>query len=229
MRWPFLLWTPFSVYFKRIYLAFLSQNRYNSKACNRELVLERHGFRMRIGLVRHFKVNCPHKKMMTSKEFREWSEKYEVSKVMIKPVEMYGIEWDICYASDLPRAITTAKEVYSGNLQIDKLLREVDNAPFINSDKLKLPFEVWHVCGRLAWFFRSKSQPETIKGTRKRIHKFLDKIDWSKENVLIVFHGFMLYNFQKELRKRGFRGENVRRVKNGFLYEYVKVDKKHRN
>lgn len=179
---------------------------------------------MRVGLLRHFKVNCPHKKIMTSKEFREWSEKYEVSKVMIKPVEMYGIEWDICYVSDLPRAIATAKEVYSGNLYIDKLLREVDNAPFIHSEKIKLPFELWHVCGRLAWYFKSKSQPETIEGTRKRIHAFLDKVDWSKENVLIVFHGFMLYNFQRELRKRGFQGKKVKKVKNGVLYEYIRED-----
>ena len=27
---------------------------------------------MKIGLVRHFKVDCPHKMMMTSEEFREW-------------------------------------------------------------------------------------------------------------------------------------------------------------
>lgn len=179
---------------------------------------------MRVGLLRHFKVNCPHKKIMTSKEFREWSEKYEVSKVMIKPVEMYGIEWDICYVSDLPRAIATAKEVYSGNLYIDKLLREVDNAPFIHSEKIKLPFELWHVCGRLAWYFKSKSQPETIEGTRKRIHAFLDKVDWSKDNILIVFHGFMLYNFQRELRKRGFQGKKVKKVKNGVLYEYIRED-----
>lgn len=179
---------------------------------------------MRIGLLRHFKVNCPHKKMMTSKEFREWSEKYEVSKVIKRPVEMYGIEWDCCYVSDLPRAITTAKEVYSGNIVIDKLLREVDNAPFIHTDRLKLPFEVWHICGRLAWYFKSKSQPESIIGTKKRIAKFLDKIDWTQENVLIVFHGFMLYNFQKELRRRGFKGEKLKVVKNGVLYEYVRDD-----
>lgn len=179
---------------------------------------------MRIGLLRHFKVNCPHAKMMTSSEFREWSEKYEVSKVIKKKVDMYDIEWDICYASDLPRAITTAKEVYSGNLKIDKLLREVDNAPFINTDKIRLPFEVWHVCGRLAWFFKSKSQPETRIQTRKRINDFLDRIDWSKDNVLIVFHGFMLYNFQKELRKRGFLGEKLKLVKNGVLYEYLREE-----
>lgn len=177
---------------------------------------------MRIGLVRHFKVNCPHKRMMTSEEFRKWSEKYEHSRVIKKPVEMYGIEWDVCYSSDLPRAVTTAREVYSGNIQVDKLLREVDNAPFIHLERLRLPFEVWHVCGRLAWLFRSKSQPETIRGTRRRINRFLDKIDWSKENVLILFHGFMLYNFQRELRKRGFCGKRVRHVKNGFLYEYIR-------
>ena len=176
---------------------------------------------MRIGLLRHFKVNCPHKKMMTSGEFRQWSRKYEKAKVIKKKVEMYGIQWDICYVSDLPRAITTAKEVYSGNLKIDKLLREVDNAPFIHTERLKLPFEVWHVCGRLAWYFKSKSQPETIEGTRRRINAFLDRIDWSKENILIVCHGFMIYNFQKELRKREFKGEKLKIVKNGVLYQYV--------
>lgn len=181
---------------------------------------------MRIGLLRHFKVNCPHKKMMTSKEFREWSEKYEVSKVIKKKVDMYGIEWDICYASDLPRTVTTAREVYSGNILLDKLLREVDNAPFIHTERIRLPFQVWHVCGRLAWFFKSKSQPETISGTKKRINEFLDRIDWSKENILIVFHGFLLYNFQKELRKRGFSGEKIRIVKNGVLYEFIRENEK---
>jgi len=177
---------------------------------------------MRIGLLRHFKVNCPHKKMMTSKEFREWSEKYEVSKVIKKKVEMYGNEWGICYASDLPRAVTTANEVYSGNVLIDKLLREVDNAPFIHTERIKLPFEIWHLCGRLAWYFKSKSQPENRIETGKRINQFLDRIDWSQENILIVFHGFMLYNFQKELRKRGFSGAKLKLVKNGVLYEYTR-------
>lgn len=181
---------------------------------------------MRIGLLRHFKVNCPHKRMMTSSEFREWSEKYEVSKVIKKKVDMYGIEWDVCYVSDLPRAITTAKEVYSGKIKIDKLLREVDNAPFIHTERIRLPFELWHICGRLAWYFKSNSQPETIEGTKRRINQFLDKIDWSKENILIVFHGFMLYNFQRELRKRGFKGEKLKLVKNGVLYEYVKENSK---
>lgn len=176
---------------------------------------------MRIGLVRHFKVHCPHKRFMTSKEFRLWSEKYEHAKIIKNEVEMYGITWDICYSSDLPRAVTTAREVYSGNIYFDKLLREVDNAPFIHTERIKLPFFVWHICGRLAWLFKSKSQPETIHGTKKRINQFLDKIDWSKNNILIVSHGFMMFNLQRELHKRGFKGTKVRHVKNGVLYEYT--------
>lgn len=180
---------------------------------------------MRIGLLRHFKVDCPHKNWMTSEEFREWSTKYEHARVMKKRVNMFGIAWDVCYCSDLERAVTTAKEVYVGNIYIDKLLREVDNAPFIHSEKIKLPFFVWHICGRLAWFFKSNSQPESIRGTRKRVRKFLDNIDWSKDNILIVSHGFLIFNITIELFRRGFMGKRIRRVKNGILYEYVKKKK----
>ena len=182
---------------------------------------------MKIGLVRHFKVNCPHKHMMTSEEFREWSQKYEHAGVIKNKVNMYGIDWDICYSSDLQRAVTTAKEVYSGNIYVDKLLREVDNAPFIHTERLKLPFSIWHFCGRLAWFFRSRSQPENIKGTRRRVHHFFRNLDWSKDNVLIVSHGFLIFNFIFELFRLGFVGKEVHRVKNGILYIYeISDDKK---
>ncbi len=181
---------------------------------------------MKIGLVRHFKVDCPHKVMMTSKEFREWSEKYEHARILKKKVNMSGIHWDICYCSDLERAVETAKEVYSGNIYVDKLLREVDNAPFINTDHLKLPFPIWHFCGRLAWFFKSKSQPEDIKGTRRRVRKFFRQIDWSQDNILIVSHGFLIFNFIYELFRLGFVGKEVRRVKNGILYLYEIPDYK---
>lgn len=176
---------------------------------------------IRIGLLRHFKVDCPHKTMMTSEEFREWSEKYEHSGILKKHVEMYGIDWDICYSSDIPRAVATAKEVYSGNIYVDKLLREVDNAPFIHTERLRLPFAVWHVCGRLAWYFKSKSQPESIAETRKRIRTFLRNIDWSQENILIVCHGFMIFNICIELFRMGFKGTKLRRVRNGILYQYT--------
>lgn len=181
---------------------------------------------MRIGLVRHFKVDCPHKTMMTSEEFREWSEKYERAGLIKNKVNMYGIVWDICYSSDIKRAVTTAKEVYSGNIYLDRLLREVDNAPFIHTERLRLPFPIWHFCGRLAWFFRSKSQPENIRDTRRRVRHFLHRIDWDKENILIVSHGFLIFNFIFELFRLGFAGKEVHRVKNGILYIYELPEEK---
>jgi broad specificity phosphatase PhoE len=181
---------------------------------------------MKIGLVRHFKVDCPHKFLMTSKEFREWSEKYEHAGIIKNKVNMYGIHWDVCYSSDLERAVTTAREVYSGNIHLDKLLREVDNAPFIHTERLKLPFPIWHFCGRLAWFFRSKSQPESIHDTRKRVRGFFRHMDWSKDNILIVSHGFLIFNFIFELFRLGFVGKEVHRVRNGILYIYEISDDK---
>ncbi len=175
---------------------------------------------MKIGLVRHFKVNLPHEIMMTSEEFRDWCEKYENAGVLKKRVNMYGTKWDICYSSDMKRAFTTAKEVYSGKVMVDKLLREVDNMPFVHSDRLRLPFYLWHICGRLAWFFKSNSQPEGVRETRRRIKKFLRQIDWDKENILIVSHGFLIFNITWELFRLGFIGKKVRRVRNGILYEY---------
>ena len=181
---------------------------------------------MRIGLVRHLEVDCPHKNMMTSEEFREWSEKYEHAGVIKNRVNMYGINWDICYSSDLKRAVTTAKEVYSGNIYLDKLLREVDNAPFIHTERLKLPFPIWHFCGRLAWFFKSKSQPEDIHATKKRVRRFIRRLDWEKDNILIVSHGFLIFNFIFELFRLGFVGKEVHRVRNGILYIYELPDNK---
>lgn len=181
---------------------------------------------MKIGLVRHFKVDCPHKVMMTSKEFREWSEKYEHAGILKKEVNMYGIDWDICYCSDMERAVETAEEVYSGNIYVDHLLREVDNTPFIDTERVKLPFPIWHFCGRLAWFFKSNSQPEDIRGTKKRVRKFIRKIDWSKDNVLIVSHGFLIFNLIYELFRLGFVGKELKHVQNGFLYVYEIPDYK---
>ena len=175
---------------------------------------------MKIGLVRHFKVDCPHKFWMTSEDFREWSEKYEHAGVIKNRVDMYGVQWDICYSSDLERAVKTAKEVYSGNIYLDQLLREVDNAPFIHTEQIRLPFPIWHFCGRLAWFFRSKSQPEGIHDTRRRVRRFFSHMDWSKDNILIISHGFLIFNFVFELFRLGFVGKEVHRVRNGLLYIY---------
>ena len=46
------------------------------------------------------------------------------------------------------------------------------------------------------------------------------RLDWEKENILIVSHGFLIFNFIFELFRIGFVGKEVHRVKNGILYIY---------
>jgi len=84
---------------------------------------------MRIGLVRHFEVNCPHKWFLFDEEFQEWVRQYDCSPIRMldmldMPVEKY--KWEKCYSSNLPRAIEKTFDVddlisHLSNLVISKL------------------------------------------------------------------------------------------------------------
>ncbi|MCE5220578.1 MAG: phosphoglycerate mutase [Clostridium sp.] len=183
---------------------------------------------MRIGLIRHFKVNCHKNLFMTSKQFKEWEEDYNKSDVLIKNVELLGIKWDKCYSSTLIRAIITAQHVYKESIVKNDLIRETIIDPIFKSN-FKLPYWFWAVSGRLAWYFNHKSQEENKTITRDKARKFVDvlqdeaKIDGS-ENILIITHGFFMYSLQKELKKRGFIGKLTISPKNGVLHLYKKEE-----
>jgi len=181
---------------------------------------------MRIGIIRHFKVNCHKILFMTSKEFKEWEENYNKSDVIINNVELRGIKWDKCYSSTLIRAIVTAQHVYKGNIVKNDLIRETIIDPIFKIN-FKLPYWFWAVSGRLAWYFNHKSQEENKILTKDKARKFVEAlIDEAKiegtENILIVTHGFFMYSLQKELKKRGFIGKLIISPKNGILYLYKK-------
>ena len=181
---------------------------------------------MRIGIIRHFKVNCHKSLFMTSKEFKEWEENYNKSDVIRNNVELRGIKWDKCYSSTLIRAIVTAQHVYKGNIVKNDLIRETIIDPIFKSN-FKLPYWFWAVSGRLAWYFNHKSQEENKILTKDKARKFVKTLlDEAKiegtENILIVTHGFFMYSLQKELKKRGFIGKLITSPKNGALYLYKK-------
>lgn len=181
---------------------------------------------MKIGLIRHFKVNYHKKLFMTSKEFKEWEKNYNTSEVIIKDVNLRGIRWDKCYCSTLIRAIKTARYVYKGEIAQSDLIRETIIDPVFITNK-KLPYWFWAVGGRFAWYFNHKSQEENKNTTIDKAEKFVEllldeaKRD-DKENILIVTHGFFMYSLQKELKKRGFIGKLITSPKNGVLYLYEK-------
>jgi broad specificity phosphatase PhoE len=174
---------------------------------------------MRIGLVRHFKVNLKKNKFMTSKQYNEYTKKYDVSDVI--PNELViDAQWDKCYCSSLSRAITTAKTIYHGEIIITDKLVEIPSVALVNM-KIPIPYLVWGILGRFAWIRNHTSQPEGRKVTLKRINEIIDIILKEKsENILIVSHAGTLYEIKKILRKKGFQGEKFTKARNGKLYIY---------
>ena len=178
---------------------------------------------MKIGLVRHFKVISPKgKKYLTSTEFNNSMSGYDVYPVKPNKIDIDCSEWDVCYASTLSRAKTTAKTIYDGDIVETPLIVEVPLTAFVNTSA-RLHYMVWQIFGRIAWFFSIKSQPEIKSQTLERINQFIELIESSgHQNVLIVSHGFFMKIFINVLKKRGFRGEIDFSPKNGKLYRFVK-------
>jgi broad specificity phosphatase PhoE len=181
---------------------------------------------VKIGLIRHFKVNYHKKTFMTSKEFKEWEENYNKSDVVKKDIELMGIKWDKCYSSTLIRALVTAQHVYKEEIVQNDLIRETIIDPIFRSN-FKFPYWFWAVSGRIAWYFNHKSQQEKKTITKDKAKKFVDLLQQEAklegvENVLIVTHGFFMYSLQRELKKRGFIGKLIYSPENGILYLYKK-------
>ncbi|KAB2846515.1 MAG: histidine phosphatase family protein [Melioribacteraceae bacterium] len=179
--------------------------------------------KMKLGLVRHFKVNIkPGEGKLSSSQFEEAMKNYDYADVTSNGLIINKNEWDICYSSSLPRAVKTAQTIYNGEIITTDLLCEVPILPFTKRNII-LPSFIWHTAARIAWFKNKPSQPEGKIQTQKRVEEFLNLINSSgKENILIVSHGFFLGSLVRELLKRGFKGEMDMRPRNGKLYTFIK-------
>ncbi|GMB00331.1 histidine phosphatase family protein [Pelosinus sp. IPA-1] len=173
---------------------------------------------MRIGLMRHFEVECPHKRMMSAKEFSEWVNLYDSSPIKIMDLIIEQGTWEKCYCSDLLRAIETAQHIYRGDITKTELIREVPISPAFDS-KIKLPYIFWLLAGRVAWLCSQQSQPESIKQTRDRVKMFISSI-LEEDNVLIVTHGFLMLQIKEHLISMGFRGDEFKKAKYGEVYVF---------
>ncbi|MBK8944805.1 MAG: histidine phosphatase family protein [Ignavibacteriae bacterium] len=173
---------------------------------------------MKLGLVRHFKVITNEKTFLTSQEFAEAMRKYDLAPVNKNGLKINSDDWQICYCSTLPRAITTAEEIFSGKIVKTDLIKEVPITPFTKMNT-KLPSFIWHIGARISWYKSHKSQIEDINQTKKRINEFYNLIKKSGyENILIVSHGYFLHMFAQEMMKNGFKGNVDLNIKNAHLY-----------
>ena len=177
---------------------------------------------MRIGIVRHFKVNISMPRSADSEEFTLLVKKYSEAPVIANQVDLKNIEWKKCYASTMSRAITTAEAIFKGEILKYDHIREVDVGPIFNT-KRKFPVMVWDVLGRIGWLLNHKSQPEKRRDTRNKVKEFVDMIiKEEEENILVVCHGFLMISLQRELKRRGFKGKHTTKAENGTLYLYEK-------
>lgn len=172
---------------------------------------------MKIGLVRHFKVDLKRDSFMTSEKYNEYMSKYEETGVI--PNELVvDKNWNKCYCSSMQRAITTAKTIYHGDIIITDRLVEISFIARINT-KLPLPYYFWTLINRIAWFRDHISQREGRTKTLKRIDEIINEILHQEDkNILIVSHAGTLYEIQKILRRKGFRGHKFIKARNGKLY-----------
>jgi hypothetical protein len=184
---------------------------------------------MKIGLVRHFRVNhaFPESKFLSKTQVVEWFAQYDsATNLEYKKVELTPINWQRCYTSPMVRAISTARHIYNGEIIEVPELKELDILHQL-PDRLRLPFFVWGLWVRIKSFSRNHDNNEF----QRRIAAFLDKVLSNDESdVLIVSHWFVMRMIRKELIRRGLHGSNFRSNDYGTLYIYqqaspVQVDR----
>jgi broad specificity phosphatase PhoE len=178
---------------------------------------------MKVGLVRHFKVDLRHHRYRwtSSHEYHQWLQAYDTADIKPNQLLLNPEDWEICYCSDLYRAEKTARLIYSGPIIVTPLLREIQLHPVLQNN-FRLPFGLWDVMGRIAWYNSRPSQVETRQQTMLRVREFISLLVQNPVNTLVVSHGGFMLFLRREMERQGFKGDQFTRARNGRLYLYEK-------
>ncbi|WP_134684320.1 histidine phosphatase family protein [Brevibacillus migulae] len=182
---------------------------------------------MKIGLVRHFKVNkeYPAKPLLSAGELIQFFREYDAAEVIAVDTDLGGVDWQHCYVSSMPRAIATAEKIYQGPMTVRSELREIPSPDFAKITRMKMPFMMWAILIRFLWYLQHKSYAENRTEVRMRIAAILDEVcQHEHENVLLVCHAALMMEMRKELVKRGFTGPKYNVPENGKLYVFDRAD-----
>lgn len=178
---------------------------------------------MKIGLVRHFKVNhpFPEKILLSKKEVIKWFEDYDnTENLQYMPVDLASKDWKRCYSSTLARTFNTAQHIYEGEIVQVPELKEL-NILHLLSNRIKLPFLLWGLIVRIKSFSSNKD----IHAFEGGITAFVDKLIANNESeTLIVSHWFVMRILRKELIKRGFTGSKFKSGEYGKLYVFERAN-----
>jgi hypothetical protein len=176
---------------------------------------------MRIGLVRHFKVNHPIPKgfLIGYKTLTDWFTQYDEADIHHAIFDNQGINWELCYASPMRRAYKTAQHIHKGEILLHDDLCEVNILSLMNK-KRRLPIIIWAILIKR----KTLSVNSITEATRKKLVDFVDMILKKKEKeILIVSHGFIMMLLQQELLARGFSGKKFSNPANGKMYVFERI------
>lgn len=177
---------------------------------------------MRIGLVRHFRVEEAWPSgWLTSGDLQRWRARYELSEPIVGVIDVRAVAWQRCFSSDLKRAFVTAQAAHAGPIIQTPLLREAEMLPF-GTGRLRLPVWGWQWVFRFAWLTGHKSQRPARDDLHRRVREMADLLEAESTDTLVVSHGGIMVFLRKELLRRGFKGPNFRLAEHGRLYVFEK-------
>jgi hypothetical protein len=171
---------------------------------------------MEIGLIRHFAVKKDFLKgRVTQTQAINWLREYDTCTALaVVPVDLVH-HWDVCYSSQLPRAISTAEAIYGKGFTPLEALNEPSAEKIFRKD-FRLPFLLWALIIRVAILTNHKSQPNRKKVLEQRIADALDVIlAGGQQHILIVSHAFVMEIISKLPIKKG-------RPDNAVLYRFTR-------
>ncbi len=174
---------------------------------------------MKIILVRHYKVDIHHKRWVSSQEYTEDCQNYNVCPVIDqKPPQLPDYK---LYSSYMSRAKETAKLVTGKDTEVLDGVYEVTFNGFLRN-KVKMPFCLWETIARIQWFFNSSKQKESLNSTKERTRKACEYLIKKNENCIVFMHSIAIKVMSRELIKKGFKGKRVYYIKNGEAVIYEK-------
>ncbi len=168
--------------------------------------------KMKVYIIRHFKVKHTWKKNCTSAEFDEDCRLYDTAPIEImRNFAEYKAEK--VYISTLERSFITARAIF-GKRDFCKsnLIHEVPLKSAFDSNR-RFPLGLWYFLGRMQWLCNNKRQPESRLETKRRAATFVRKLPVRDGDIAVVTHGFFMRTLISQMKKYGFRV-----VKNRIFY-----------
>jgi broad specificity phosphatase PhoE len=156
--------------------------------------------------------------LLTARDLVAWRDRYDLADIVDVRLDAHAIPWQRCISSDLPRAVRTAEQLFTGPIEQTPLLREPHVAEFATG-RLRLPANMWHWVLRASWMTGHSSQQAARDEFRARMTEFEETVLASIEvDTLIVSHAGVMLFLRAILTRLGFTGPHYRLAEHGKLY-----------